>query len=99
MLYEVITRPVAHPSALPDQCVVIRTDGRDQPAWMAPVEDYRQAPVYALIERIQQAGIAGLGGAGFPTQIKLQAGSRGIDLLIINAAECEPYITARNNFV
>jgi len=92
-------RPVAHPSALPEQCVVIRTDGQDQSSWMAPIEDYRQAPANALIERIQLSGIAGLGGAGFPTPIKLQAGRRGIDLLIINAAECEPYITADDRLI
>lgn len=43
---------------------------------------------------MHQAGIAGLGGAGFPTSAKLKGGLRGIATLIINAAECEPYITA-----
>ncbi|VEB59862.1 electron transport complex protein RnfC [Salmonella enterica subsp. enterica] len=48
----------------------------------------------ALIERIHQYGVAGLGGAGFPTGVKLQGGGDKITTLIINAAECEPYITA-----
>ncbi|MDU3054677.1 MAG: electron transport complex subunit RsxC, partial [Escherichia coli] len=47
-----------------------------------------------LIERIHQFGVAGLGGAGFPTGVKLQGGGDKIETLIINAAECEPYITA-----
>lgn len=48
----------------------------------------------ALIERIHQFGVAGLGGAGFPTGVKLHGGGDKIQTLIINAAECEPYITA-----
>jgi electron transport complex protein RnfC len=47
-----------------------------------------------LIERIHQFGVAGLGGAGFPTGTKLRGGGDMIETLIINAAECEPYITA-----
>jgi electron transport complex protein RnfC len=46
-----------------------------------------------ILARIQDAGIAGMGGAGFPTHIKSSA-SQGVDYLIINAAECEPYITS-----
>ncbi len=45
-----------------------------------------------IIDRIRQAGIVGMGGATFPTHVKLTA--EGIDTLIINGAECEPYITS-----
>jgi len=87
-------RPVPHPSGLPAECIVIETDGRDQ--WLEPVtdlSDYRATEPLALLERIRAAGIVGLGGAGFPTRVKLTSGKRAIDTLVINGAECEPYIT------
>jgi electron transport complex protein RnfC len=87
-------RPVPHPSALPADCIVIETDGRDQ--WLDPPAgqpDYRAEEPLALLERIRAAGIVGLGGAGFPTRVKLTSGKQAIDTLILNGAECEPYIT------
>ena len=84
----------AHPSALPELSVIIEADGEDR--WIAREgwQDYRSQSVEALIERIHQFGVAGLGGAGFPTGAKLQGAGDKVDTLIINAAECEPYITA-----
>ncbi|MDH2911006.1 electron transport complex subunit RsxC [Kosakonia sp. HypNH10] len=84
----------AHPSALPELSVIIEADGEDR--WIAREgwQDYRTQSVEALIERIHQFGVAGLGGAGFPTGAKLQGAGDKVDTLIINAAECEPYITA-----
>jgi electron transport complex protein RnfC len=84
----------AHPSALPELSVIIEADGEDR--WIAREgwQDYRAQSVEALIERIHQFGVAGLGGAGFPTGAKLQGAGNKVDTLIINAAECEPYITA-----
>ena len=84
----------AHPSGLAELCVIIQPDGGDRWCERAPVADYRQLPTGELIQRIHQAGIAGLGGAGFPTASKLQGGMNGVETLILNAAECEPYITA-----
>ncbi|MGM1319186.1 electron transport complex subunit RsxC, partial [Serratia marcescens] len=84
----------AHPSGLTELCVIIEADGEDRWCERAPVADYRQAPAAELVQRIHQAGIAGLGGAGFPTASKLQGGMSGVETLILNAAECEPYITA-----
>ncbi|EPL0215552.1 electron transport complex subunit RsxC, partial [Serratia marcescens] len=84
----------AHPSGLTELCVIIEADGEDRWCERDPVVDYRQAPAADLIQRIHQAGIAGLGGAGFPTASKLQGGMSGVETLILNAAECEPYITA-----
>ncbi|WP_127959297.1 electron transport complex subunit RsxC [Serratia microhaemolytica] len=86
-------RPVAHPSGLAELCAIIQPDGEDRWCDRAPVADYRQLEAAELLKRIQLAGIAGLGGAGFPTATKLDTGKQ-IDTLIINAAECEPYITA-----
>ncbi len=84
----------AHPSGLTELCVIIEADGEDRWCDRDPVADYRQSPAAELIERIHQAGIAGLGGAGFPTASKLHGGMSGVETLILNAAECEPYITA-----
>ncbi|PWV60666.1 electron transport complex subunit RsxC [Plasticicumulans acidivorans] len=88
-------RPVAHPSGIPVLSVVLESDGRDE--WgpnslPTPIEDYlRLDPAY-LRERVREAGIVGLGGAAFPTAVKLNA-EGAIRVLVLNAAECEPYIT------
>ena len=55
--------------------------------------DYLSLTNEQLITRVHQAGIVGLGGAGFPTHIKLSAAKDSIHTLIVNAMECEPYIT------
>ncbi|CNI33696.1 electron transport complex subunit RsxC [Yersinia mollaretii] len=84
----------AHPSGLAELCVHITPDGEDRWREQQPWADYLQRDKIALLDRIHQAGIAGLGGAGFPTASKLQGGLNRVTTLIINAAECEPYITA-----
>lgn len=86
--------PVAHPSGLTGPCIVLETDGQD--TWdtlPAPITDYRQADPDELRARIQWAGLVGLGGALFPTSVKTKSEAGVIQTLIINAAECEPYIT------
>lgn len=85
---------IAHPSGLAEPCVYITPDGEDRRPEPQPWADYLQRDRLALLDRIHQAGIAGLGGAGFPTASKLQDGLNGVNTLIINAAECESYITA-----
>ncbi len=84
----------AHPSALAEMSVIIDADGEDRWIERDGWNDYQNKSREALIERIHQFGVAGLGGAGFPTGAKLRGGGDKIDTLIINAAECEPYITA-----
>ncbi|WP_447954447.1 electron transport complex subunit RsxC [Klebsiella grimontii] len=84
----------AHPSALAEMSVIIDADGEDRWIERDGWYDYQNKSREALIERIHQFGVAGLGGAGFPTGAKLRGGGDKIDTLIINAAECEPYITA-----
>ena len=86
-------RLVSHPSGNPGQAIVIQSDGLDESVSMEPITNYRETPIESLRERVREAGIAGLGGAGFPSHIKLNPISK-IDTLIINGAECEPYITA-----
>ncbi len=84
-------RPVPHPSALSAPGIVIETDGEDRWTELTAIPDYTRLPAAQVREHIAQAGIVGLGGAGFPSHVKLR--SKDIDTLIINGAECEPYIT------
>ncbi|WP_047680107.1 MULTISPECIES: electron transport complex subunit RsxC [Xenorhabdus] len=84
----------AHPSGLKELCVRLRPDGEDQWCERIQTADYTSLDAGILLQRIHEAGIAGLGGAGFPTAAKLKGGGSHINILIINAAECEPYITA-----
>ncbi|MBN3079839.1 electron transport complex subunit RsxC [Pectobacterium polaris] len=84
----------AHPSGLSELSIIIVPDGDDRWCERQTLTDYRGQSVDTLLAHLHQAGIAGLGGAGFPTAAKLQGGMRGIETLIINGAECEPYITA-----
>ncbi len=84
----------AHPSALAELSVIIDADGEDRWIERDGWQDYHHKSRDELIERIHQYGVAGLGGAGFPTGSKLRGGGDKIETLIVNAAECEPYITA-----
>ncbi|ELS0751905.1 electron transport complex subunit RsxC [Vibrio vulnificus] len=88
------TRTVAHPSGLSEMCVVITPDGQDTWCEKQPVVDYSQQNSDYLLDVIRMAGISGMGGAGFPTAKKIQSGLGRTEILIVNAAECEPYITA-----
>ncbi|EOY9124458.1 electron transport complex subunit RsxC [Providencia stuartii] len=84
----------AHPSGLKELSVCLKADGLDSWCELFPEPDYLQLTPQQLLQKIEQAGIAGLGGAGFPTASKLAGGKDAIKTLIVNAAECEPYITA-----
>lgn len=84
---------IPHPSGLPDKCITLIPDGKDQWTNLSLV-DWRSTPKEALIASLCNSGIVGLGGATFPTHIKLRSsGKSSIQTLVINAAECEPYIT------
>jgi electron transport complex protein RnfC len=76
--------------------IEIESDGLDQPFPTEPrVGDWTSLPPRELIERIHQAGIVGMGGAGFPTHVKLSPPpGKTIRTLILNGAECEPFLTA-----
>ncbi|CAH0992299.1 Ion-translocating oxidoreductase complex subunit C [Sinobacterium norvegicum] len=89
------TRPITHFSGLEAPCIIIDTDGADEWVEHQGVDDYRQLDKQQLLNLIRNAGIAGMGGAGFPSSIKLAGHpDKPIATLIINATECEPYITA-----
>ncbi len=85
-------RPVPHPSGLSAPCIVIETDGKEE--WHPSREpaDHRDLEPAEIRDRVRQAGIVGLGGAGFPSFVKLNPG-KTVKTLILNGAECEPYIT------
>lgn len=86
--------PVPHPSGLTAPCIIIEPDGKDEWIERHPVADYRQLDPVELRNLIREAGIVGLGGAGFPSFIKLNPGpGKVVETLILNGAECEPYIT------
>ncbi|HUH36830.1 MAG TPA: electron transport complex subunit RsxC [Spongiibacteraceae bacterium] len=88
-------RPVPQPSGLPGRCIVIHPDGQERWIERKPVADYTALEPAALIALIRDAGIAGMGGAGFPAAVKLHGRpDKVIDTLLINGTECEPYITA-----
>lgn len=84
---------VGHPSGIPNLAITIKVE-HEQPtiktATLSTLE-WQRLTASALTDKIKQAGIVGLGGATFPTDIKLKNSS--IETLIVNAMECEPYIT------
>ncbi len=91
----VAVEPRMHPSGRALPAVVIRPDGAD--AWLEGLAgaDPAKLDADALREKIRDAGIVGLGGATFPTHVKLNPPEgKSIDTLILNGVECEPYLTA-----
>ncbi|WP_421224360.1 electron transport complex subunit RsxC [Aeromonas jandaei] len=90
---EIANHTVAHPSGLDDLCVILTPDGEDKWGELDGKPDYWNLERGELLERIQQAGIAGLGGAVFPTHSKLDGRGQLTEILIVNGLECEPYIT------
>ncbi len=83
---------VAHFSGMPDLCITIIPDGKDE--WIAHGGvDYKQTPHTELRHILRQAGVVGLGGAVFPSDMKSYSNRHEIKTLVLNGAECEPYIT------
>ncbi|MCZ6668101.1 MAG: electron transport complex subunit RsxC [Gammaproteobacteria bacterium] len=90
---EIAAHPVPHPSWQSDTCIVIDVDGKDE-VLPSHAVDTQNLSVTKFIKLIHDAGIVGLGGASFPTSPKISRGDNlGIETLIINGVECEPYIT------
>ncbi|KGJ87790.1 electron transport complex subunit RsxC [Colwellia psychrerythraea] len=87
------TSIIAHPSGFSQLCIFLDVDGEDTWRKRKVCPDLEQLSNHEIIKKIADAGIAGMGGAGFPTHIKVNS-KPDINFLIINGAECEPYITA-----
>lgn len=90
----ITTHPVAQYTLIrPIPCILIRTDGQDRAMAALPRCDPADMNQTAVLQRLAEAGVVGLGGAGFSTAIKLACASAAqADTLILNAAECEPHI-------
>lgn len=94
------TRPIAHPSGLSDVCIILTPDGQEEWAELEPLNDWQSISKTDVLAFLAEKGIVGMGGAGFPTQVKLQgAHKHPLTHFIINAAECEPYITADDTLI
>lgn len=89
---------VPHPSGLTESCIILTSDNHDCWVELQPIVDYKKVESQQLIEQIYRAGVVGLGGAGFPSALKMVSqtnqNEKRIHTLIVNGAECEPYITA-----
>jgi electron transport complex protein RnfC len=84
---------VPNMSGIAELCAIIESDGRDEWDKLPPL-DPELVDADTLISRIHDCGVSGLGGAGFPAHTKLRGARIKIHTLVINAAECEPFITA-----
>ncbi|WP_317933259.1 electron transport complex subunit RsxC [Halioxenophilus sp. WMMB6] len=87
----------AHPSGIHSKAVVIEVDGKDEAIPTVATLDPFTMDRAELAQRVSEAGIVGMGGAAFPAAVKLSAATRskdGIETLMINGGECEPYLTA-----
>lgn len=84
------------PSGKTTAAIEITSDGEDEfDSGLTPIDNWQEHDAKELIDRISSAGIVGMGGAAFPTHVKLSPPpSKTIDTLIINGAECEPCLTA-----
>jgi electron transport complex protein RnfC len=84
---------VPHASGLPDDCITIETDGLDEWIALTPLDHHALEPS-ELRMRLRDLGLTGLGGAVFPSAVKLDPGARhDCPTLILNGGECEPWIT------
>jgi len=86
--------PIPHPSGLNALCAVIEPDGQEAWAELPVPLDPATADPDLLRERIRWAGVVGMGGATFPSAVKLTVNpNQPVHTLVINGAECEPFIT------
>ncbi len=82
----------AWPPGAVQRCLALTPDGLDQSVEPTPLADWAEAGPDALINHLRAMGLSGLGGAQFPTAAKLRGDWTGIHTLILNGAECEPWI-------
>ncbi|TVS12241.1 MAG: electron transport complex subunit RsxC [Wenzhouxiangella sp.] len=86
-------RPASHPPGSRRRCIEILNDGRDE--WVAPtpLKHWAECPSGKIVDHLHAMGLVGLGGAMFPTAAKLRGPWGAIHTLILNGAECEPWIS------
>lgn len=98
-----VTAFVMKPSArgIPVQHIVIENDGKDEldPSIAPQERDLAKTTPEEIIEIVRAAGVAGMGGATFPTHAKIKSAMGRVDTIIVNGAECEPYITANHRLM
>ncbi|MCI8422457.1 MAG: electron transport complex subunit RsxC [Lawsonibacter sp.] len=84
-----------HPWGAPSPAIIIDNDGQNT-RWMGRPGSLEQEQITLelLLNRTLEAGIVGMGGGAYPTMDKLRQAAGRVDTLIVNAAECEPYVTA-----
>src|SRR5690554_4508988 len=82
-----------HTSGMPYVCIKIKNDFKDTLIVGKSFNNIDEVSNQELVDAIHEAGVVGLGGAGFPTVLKYK-NTKNIDTIILNGAECEPYITA-----
>lgn len=84
-----------HPLGRKLPCIIIDNDHRDDAVEFTPPADWRALDPQAIIDAVHDAGIVGMGGATFPTHVKLSPPPKMvIDTVIANGVECEPYLTS-----
>jgi Na+-translocating ferredoxin:NAD+ oxidoreductase subunit C len=84
-----------HPTGAMSRGIEISSDGQNQMVELSDDADFLQLPLDVIKERIANAGICGMGGAGFPTHVKLSPpADKPIDTVILNGVECEPFLTS-----
>jgi Na+-translocating ferredoxin:NAD+ oxidoreductase subunit C len=88
----VVDHPAAFPPGGTRRCLELDPDGNDQWAELNPMDDWPERPGVEIIDHLHHSGLAGMGGAMFPTAAKLRGDWPDIHTVILNGAECEPYI-------
>ena len=89
----IAVEPRPHPLGDMIPAIVIENDYKDTPCTdLAPLTEAELQDPDAILDRMREAGIVGMGGAMFPTEFKIRGGIGKVDTLIINGAECEPYL-------
>lgn len=91
-------KPYFHDSGTMVDAIFVKNDGMYTVSRDVQPKDYKSMTKEEIISVIHEAGIVGMGGAGFPTHIKLMPKTK-VDYVIVNAAECEPFITSDHRYM
>ena len=101
IIIEIADHAIPNPSGADSPCIVIDVDSEEK--WLeskTPIVDFYHLSPVKIQQKILEAGVVGLGGAGFPSAVKIIPGfNLDIELLILNAAECEPYISCDETLI